>query len=151
MNSMEKLSCWSCSRGKAHSLKGIILRVIWWLELSERCGSQLLFCDRRIWILVSLGYNRWARLTEFIAFSVVSLWEMWPRTGQTLLPTRIVSQPRLRTMYQTRRRHRVLTLVGWGYVRERECAKILSEVLKENPRNWNRKNNWKTSKQFSNF
>ena len=99
MNSMEKLSCWSCSWGQAHRLKGTVLRVISWLELSERCGSQLLFCERRIWILVYLRYDRWARSTDFIAFSVVSLLEMrpdliriQPRTGITILRIRVVSQ-----------------------------------------------------------
>ena len=86
-------------------MKGTVLRVILWLELSERCGSQLLFCERRIWILVYLRYDRWARSTGFIAFSVVShsemqpgLIRMQPRTGITILLTRVVSQLGLKIM-----------------------------------------------------
>ena len=138
MNSMEKLSCWSCSWGQAHRLKGTVLRVILWLELSERCGSQLLFCDRRIWILVYLRYDRWARSTEFIAFSVVShskmqpvLIRMQPRTGRTILLTRNVGKSGLKVTDLARRRQRVLTPVGLGSVKERECGKFLSDTSNE--------------------
>ena len=64
----------------------------------ELPGSQLLFRDGRIWILVSVRYDRWARSTDFIAFSVVSLLEMrpdliriQPRTRIPILRIRVVS------------------------------------------------------------